>query len=137
MDTNTRYFLLSKAFKLKQSFKYLARLPMPRLPCVLQSDVDAVCVVSAGAVFNTIIEMFPNMRVSVYIVCIVYIVPTVHLTQQSINMSMQVSPVTTTSIASSYSQGKKSRHISALSCSKLLRTGRADCNFPCCTLLYS
>ena len=69
---------------------------MPRLPCVLQCDVDAVCVVSAGAVFNTIIEMFPNMRVSVYTV---YIEPTVHLTQQSINMSMQVSPVTTTSIA--------------------------------------
>ena len=132
MDTNTRYFFLSKAFK--QSFKYLARLPMPRLPCVLQCDVDAVCVVSAGAVFNTIIEMFPNMRVSVYIVYIVYIVPTVHLTQQSINMSMQVSPVTTTSIASSYSQGKKSRHIPALSCSKLLRTGRADCNLPSCTL---
>ena len=106
---------------------------MPCLPCVLQCDVDAVCVVSAGAVFNTIIEMFPNMRVSVYIVCIVYIEPTVHLTQQSINMSMQVSPVTTTSIASSYSQGNKWRHIPALSYSKLLRTGRADCNLPCCT----
>ena len=76
----------------------IIHVPMPCLPCVLQCDVDAVCVVSAGAVFNTIIEMFPNMRVSVYIVCIVYIEPTVHLTQQSINMSMQVSPVTTTSI---------------------------------------
>ena len=135
MDTNTRYFLLSKAFKLKQSFKYLARLPMPRLPCVLQCDVDAVCVVSAGAVFNTIIEMFPNMRVSVYSVYSVYsahsplnttIYQHEHASQPSHHHQHRY-----------YSQGKKSRHIPALSCSKLLRTGRADCNLPSCTLYYS
>ena len=117
--------------------QYLAKLiihfPMPCLPCVLQCDIVAGCVVSACAVFNTIIEMFPNMRVSVYTVYIEPTLSTLHLAQQSINMSMQVSPVTTTSMLAATLRGTSEHTFLLLHILEAVRTNcKFDCKLSCC-----
>ena len=66
--------------------------------------------------------MFPNMRVSVYTVYIEPTLSTLHLTQQSINMSMQVSPVTTTSMLAATLRGTSEHTFPLLHILEVVRT---------------